>query len=85
MDVDAEDEKLPDLHGDLAAGERDGTGEGNLFRKRRGGGYCGGNEIFEEGGLMRREVSGGIKEVKGIGRFERAERWMERTLGFGIP
>lgn len=31
MDVDAQDEELADLHGDLAPGEGDGTGQGDLF------------------------------------------------------
>lgn len=52
MDVDAEDEELADLHGDLAARERDGTGERDLFGEGAGEGDGGGEEIFEEGSLF---------------------------------
>lgn len=51
MNVNTEDEKLSNLHGDLPACERDGSGERDLFRKRAGKGNRGGYEIFEEGGL----------------------------------
>ena len=52
MDVDAEDEELADFHVDAAAGEGDGAclgdfgGEGGRLRD------CGGDEVFEEGGLF---------------------------------
>lgn len=54
MDIDPEDEKLSNLHGDLPACEGDGACKRYLFRKWAGEGYCGGYEIFEEGGLERR-------------------------------
>ena len=56
MDVDPEDEKLANLHGDLSACESDGSCQRYLFWKWAGQGNRGGYEIFEERGLEKRRV-----------------------------
>lgn len=51
VDVDAQDEELPDLHRDLASCQRDGAGEGELRGEGVREGDGGAEEVFEEGGL----------------------------------
>lgn len=58
MDVDPQNKKLANLHGDLSACEGDGPCQRYLFWKGAGEGYRGGYEIFEEGGLGRRSITG---------------------------
>ena len=52
VDVDAQDEELSDLHRDLAPRQRNPAREGNLFGKRSCKSYRGGDEVFEERGLL---------------------------------
>ena len=52
MDVDPEDEEGADLHGDFTASEGYVAGCGELGGERVGRGNCGGEEVFEEGGLQ---------------------------------
>lgn len=57
MNVDAQDEQLADLHVDLAPGEVDTAGAGDLGGDVLGCGDCGVNEVFVEGRLWIENIS----------------------------
>ena len=51
MDVDAQDEQLPDLLGDLGAAESDAARQGQLLGQRVRAGDGGAEQVLEEAGL----------------------------------